>query len=53
MTPPRDWSPDPEPWHEPDAEASSLFWTAFLTGIVLTAIVVGGVVLAVLLRGAA
>ncbi len=29
-------------------DISSLFWTAFIAGIVLTAIVVGGVVLAVM-----
>lgn len=29
-------------------DMSTLFWTAFLTGIVLTAIVVGGVALAVM-----
>lgn len=42
MTAPCDWSPEPEPWHEPDADATGLFWLAFIAGILLAAIIVAG-----------
>lgn len=41
--------PDPEPWwHEPSNDRSRAFWTALIAGVVLNALVVGGLVLMVL-----
>lgn len=32
MTPPRDWSPEPEPWHVPEAAPRRRFWRVFAMG---------------------
>jgi len=48
MTAPRDWSPDPEPWHEPSSvrpDMAGMFWLAFIVGVLHVAVVVGAVAL--------